>query len=157
MRTYCKWCGKPFSVSDYEIARGNGKFCSKTCSARNAVSKKGGRKILPCAYCGIEISVKLSRVKRSKSGQIFCCLSHRNKLQKSKTRNRRNPKYPNYRKIAFEFYEHKCADCGYNAHEEILEVHHIDRNRSNNSLENLVILCPNCHSLRHKNNLKKML
>lgn len=28
-----------------------------------------------------------------------------------------------------------------------LELHHIDGNRFNNNLENLQILCPNCHSL----------
>ena len=27
-----------------------------------------------------------------------------------------------------------------------LEVHHIDGVRTNNSLENLQLLCPNCHS-----------
>lgn len=27
-----------------------------------------------------------------------------------------------------------------------LEIHHIDGNRKNNSLDNLQILCPNCHS-----------
>jgi 5-methylcytosine-specific restriction endonuclease McrA len=27
-----------------------------------------------------------------------------------------------------------------------LEVHHIDGDRTNNSLENLQLLCPNCHS-----------
>ena len=28
---------------------------------------------------------------------------------------------------------------------EILEVHHIDGDRSNNEPENLRIICPNCH------------
>lgn len=33
-----------------------------------------------------------------------------------------------------------------------LELHHKDRNKFNNSFENLEILCPNCHSLEHKLN-----
>lgn len=43
----------------------------------------------------------------------------------------------------------KCENCGI---EEWLgkpinlEVHHIDGDRSNNSLDNLQLLCPNCHS-----------
>lgn len=43
----------------------------------------------------------------------------------------------------------KCENCGL---EEWLgkpinlEVHHIDGNRSNNDLDNLLLLCPNCHS-----------
>jgi HNH endonuclease len=32
----------------------------------------------------------------------------------------------------------------------ILEVHHKDRNRSNNKLDNLILLCPNCHTKLHR-------
>lgn len=42
-----------------------------------------------------------------------------------------------------------CERCGYNSVPEILGVHHKDRNRANNKLENLETLCPNCHSLEH--------
>ena len=34
-----------------------------------------------------------------------------------------------YRRIAFTAYGKKCNRCDYNKHPEILEVHHIDRNR----------------------------
>lgn len=43
----------------------------------------------------------------------------------------------------------KCEQCGLEEWLEKpinLEVHHIDGNRSNNSLDNLQLLCPNCHS-----------
>ena len=36
-----------------------------------------------------------------------------------------------------------------------LELHHVDGNHSNNSLSNLEILCPNCHSLTHNHRGKK--
>lgn len=42
----------------------------------------------------------------------------------------------------------KCEKCGY-AKYEILHVHHIDRNRNNNNLENLALVCPNCHYEEH--------
>jgi len=42
-------------------------------------------------------------------------------------------------------YPHKCYVCGYNDDERILEVHHVDENRNNNDINNLKILCPNCH------------
>ena len=35
-----------------------------------------------------------------------------------------------------------------------LELHHIDNNHYNNKLENLMILCPNCHMLIHDYNNK---
>jgi 5-methylcytosine-specific restriction endonuclease McrA len=54
-----------------------------------------------------------------------------------------------YREKAFRELEHKCAECGY-TNVDALEVHHIDKNRDNNDISNLVILCANCHTIRHK-------
>ena len=45
--------------------------------------------------------------------------------------------------------ENKCECCGiteWNGKEVKFELHHIDGDSSNNSLSNLQILCPNCHS-----------
>jgi len=50
---------------------------------------------------------------------------------------------------AKEHYGEICADCGWNKYPEVLQVHHIDENRKNNSIENLVVLCPTCHNTRH--------
>ncbi len=52
----------------------------------------------------------------------------------------------NYRKIAFDSYPPICACCGFGI-PEVLEVAHIDGERSNNKINNLVILCPNCHKM----------
>lgn len=46
--------------------------------------------------------------------------------------------------------EHKCEVCQLSVWLEKsipLELHHIDGNRYNNSLQNLQLLCPNCHAL----------
>ena len=42
----------------------------------------------------------------------------------------------------------KCEKCMYNR-TEILHVHHKDRNRENNDLSNLELICPNCHYEEH--------
>lgn len=52
----------------------------------------------------------------------------------------------NYRKLAFEKYPPICAHCGFGI-TAVLEVAHIDGNRRNNDVANLVILCPNCHKM----------
>jgi adenylate kinase len=52
----------------------------------------------------------------------------------------------NYRKLAFEHYAPVCAHCGFGI-PSVLEVAHIDGSRSNNAIQNLVILCPNCHKM----------
>ena len=57
--------------------------------------------------------------------------------------------------------EHKCENCGLTTWMDQpipLELHHIDGNRDNNTLENFQLLCPNCHaftdSYRGKNSAK---
>ena len=67
-----------------------------------------------------------------------------------------NGKHPNYksssllkRLVKEGLKEYKCEICGikeWNNKEISLILHHIDGNHSNNHLENLQILCPNCHS-----------
>lgn len=42
----------------------------------------------------------------------------------------------------------ECARCGYD-NALVMEVHHKDRNRGNNAIENLEVLCANCHRLEH--------
>jgi len=45
----------------------------------------------------------------------------------------------------------RCEICGYN---KALEIHHINGNRKNNSEDNLIVLCRNCHWLIHHENEK---
>lgn len=52
----------------------------------------------------------------------------------------------NYRKLAFEHYSPICAYCGFGV-PEILEVAHLDGDRQNDAVDNLAILCPNCHKM----------
>jgi len=52
----------------------------------------------------------------------------------------------------FKKYNNKCARCGWGKVNKYtgnipLEIEHIDGNYKNNSEENLIVLCPNCHSL----------
>jgi hypothetical protein len=54
----------------------------------------------------------------------------------------------NYRKLAFAHYRDRlfCAHCGFGI-PEVLEVAHLDCNRLNNDVTNLVLLCPTCHKM----------
>ena len=47
-----------------------------------------------------------------------------------------------------KIFEEKCYSCGnatWLSQPIPLELHHIDGNKENNNLDNLTILCPNCH------------
>jgi HNH nuclease len=48
--------------------------------------------------------------------------------------------------------KHCCSICGASSP---LEFHHIDENRENNSLENIILLCCNHHREFHKGNIKR--
>lgn len=59
---------------------------------------------------------------------------------------------PHLKNYLFKKYNNKCAQCGWGeinpyTNKIPLEVEHIDGNYLNNSEENLILLCPNCHSL----------
>lgn len=56
------------------------------------------------------------------------------------------------RRYILEKYDQKCARCGWSEVNPFtgtipLEIEHIDGNAKNNNEENLILLCPNCHSL----------
>ena len=51
-----------------------------------------------------------------------------------------------------KLHDNKCEKCGWGETNEVtgkipLEIHHIDGDCTNNKMENLQLLCPNCHSL----------
>lgn len=49
------------------------------------------------------------------------------------------------RKLALQYYPNACsAGCGIEE-ARVLQVHHIDENRRNNKVNNLMLLCPTCH------------
>lgn len=51
-----------------------------------------------------------------------------------------------YRTTCFLYHEKKCVICG---EENIVTVHHYDKNKKNNSPENLIPMCPTHHQFVH--------
>lgn len=92
-----------------------------------------------CGYC----HKTFKRLKSELSEQNFCSLECGNKYKNIIRSDFNNGVY--YRRNAFLQYEHKCAVCGWDKDERVLEVHHIDENRDHNEISNLIILCPTCH------------
>lgn len=98
---------------------------------------------IECSYCGKRFSRLKSEIRNTQSGFHYCSRECGNRHKNSFITN--NEDGHAYRRNAFNNYEHKCELCGWDEDERVLEVHHIDENRNNNNIKNLMILCPICH------------
>lgn len=132
----CAECGVEFN---HISSRANkAKYCNPDCYHK-AMSKKGKTQY-SCVHCGIGFLGALSQKRK------FCSKSCVNKAFKEIWK----PDFSTVRKsMLLRGMLLKCVRCGFDAEPKILGVHHKDRNRKNNTLENLEVLCPNCHSLEH--------
>ncbi len=145
----CLVCLKKFNVKLNHQKRGWGKYCSIQCRNR---SQMRGLYVI-CGNCGKSTYKSPKSLLHSKSKNYFCdkkCqASWRNKQylgEKSKNWINGIRTYRNIlrRSNAPEV----CCLCG-NSLKILLVAHHIDKNRENNDVTNLVWLCHNCHYLVH--------
>lgn len=112
---------------------------------------KGSRVFVDCAHCGKSTEKKASALNNSKSGLYFC-----NRECKEAAQTYMKAIMPdhygtggNYRAAALKHYGASCQRCGYSKNIAAIHVHHVDRNRNNNDLNNLEVLCANCHAIEH--------
>lgn len=157
----CQTCKANFNAPLKEVNRGNAKYCSKICSVEGVKKKQILRNLLKnkpnvqCSYCKELFYKNISKQKLSKSGLYFCCREHKDSAQRIEfgLKKLQPPHYSeamtDYREFAKRNKIFKCERCNYNKYEEVLQVHHKDRNRENNTIENLEILCPTCHMEEH--------
>ena len=137
----CKICAKEFNRKPSQVKVNN--YCSTTCSGES--NKKG--KYVACKTCGKEVWRTPKEIKDSKTGNLFC--SHSCSATFSNVE--RSENFYIYRKIALSNLPNVCDICGYDEIVDVLQVHHINRDRRNCKLDNLQILCPTCHSVEHFN------
>ena len=106
-----------------------------------------------CVNCGKEISNK------KKFCNITCQKEYKfkkyiNRCKKNQVNGLRGEYQTSMyiKTYLFKKYDNKCARCGWGERNIYtnnipLEIEHIDGNYRNNSEENLILLCPNCHAL----------
>ena len=136
----CKKCGKDFLRNHGAIRQ---KYCSVVCANEGKAIKPLINEI-NCMVCGKHKIV----LRKQYHNQVTCSRQCA-------------VKYGKMLKYGFDYIsvrdyrtEHllknpSCEICKWNIVPEILEVHHKDRNRSNNTRPNLILVCPNCHSIDH--------
>lgn len=102
-----------------------------------------------CPVCNKTFTVSKTNSKESK--KVTCSYSCSNTYFRSGVNNP-NWKYGgSYRERAIKEYGCSCQLCGFSNPLAIV-VHHIDMDRKNNELENLIVLCANCHLIVHNGN-----
>lgn len=138
--TNCIICSKAIYKRKSEVSRNNGRvFCSMACYGISC------RRESPCLVCGTPILASFNKKTCSRA----CANKHRTGIKYKM--NRPRDKVVNERQLKLRLLTQRgnvCEGCGYNKI-EILQVHHKDRNRQNNNLDNLRLICPNCHYEEH--------
>lgn len=166
IKVNCFVCNKDIIIKQSRIKNSKSGlfFCSNYCRTKE---QKIGGSIAPdhfgtsklqsekyCRHCNNELVRSKSYCSR------MCKIDHEYeeyiKAWKSGLRTGGQPK----RKIISQYvvkyikekYNNRCSLCGWNAINPItgnvpVEIEHIDGDATNNREENLLLLCPNCHSL----------
>jgi len=166
MQVNCFYCGKSFNRRRSQVLKYIKNFCSNTCRHH----QKEAHRMIKCGVCGKEFKTYKSTMAQGRAK--FCSrkcyntskIGHIpwNKGTKGVMPSGKN--HPNYRpglnrngyptdwketlkEAIRQRDQHKCQICGTPQEECIrkLDVHHIDYDKHNLELHNLISLCLNCH------------
>lgn len=147
--TICLNCGNEI----FDLKSSKRKFCSQKCNAiynnqKYPKKKRIRNRLYNCICC---------RKKLNDTQFKYCSKKCESEYQKQliwKKIDDGETTLPSryYKQYLIEKFEEKCMKCGWN---EInpssgkipIQLEHKDGNAENNSLDNLELLCPNCHSL----------
>lgn len=154
---HCLHCGKPIPMdwcSPNQYAER--KYCSLSCAAseNNKTTKLRPKKT--CKNCGKELSNNQKVYCDQKCQWEFQYKEYIRKWKAGEVDGLVGDKWIDLsvyvRKYIFEKYHYRCVYCGWSRRNLYtgrlpLEIDHIDGDATNNKEENLVLLCPNCHSL----------
>jgi hypothetical protein len=151
----CKVCKREFYVKPSHVLRGWGKYCSKKCQSSSQFTGAW----LACHRCGMKVYRTPRDVSRSKSRRFFCTKScqtiwRNSVLYTGKNHANWRGGESTYRDVLHRAKVDKRCQLCKTEDERVLIVHHIDKNRKNNTLKNLIWLCANCHMLIHNHGVK---
>lgn len=137
--TNCAICKKEIYRRPSEIKTRSGVFCTAKCYGVSC------RKEIPCLVCGKTILSGLNKKTCSRS------CSNKNRVSIQYRIGQPKDNLLTVRRIKIRILNERgrvCERCGYNK-TDILQVHHKNRDRGDNSLKNLELICPNCHYEEH--------
>lgn len=163
----CPKCGTEHNKS--------GNFCSRSCANSRSFtneSKEKKRKANLDFYSSLSKEER-KKIAAEKQSKYDFDTAQKKVQQANRIRSWSRPyeemSHDSLRKRLLHERNYTCEECGigneYNGKPLSLELDHVDGNNSNNKIENLRILCPNCHSqtpthrsknIRHKRLLAEL-
>jgi len=171
----CEWCGETFETPDAWVEKQNQKrkYCSLDCkheahseqfSGEDAPNYKDAVSEFVCAECGDVFERPDAWTRKKDRDNDFCSAECRNRYYSGENSpvwidGTAEQGYPRmWQASADEIrrrHGYECYRCGktqtraVSEHGKRLAVHHIDQNRWNMSVDNLVPLCQSCHMEVH--------
>lgn len=140
----CPECNIEFTTNLSDHIRGRGKFCSLSCAA----SSNNDNRIPIEKVCGSCQTIFFSKTKTAKY-----CSSNCNRSVNNKGKNYRSRTYLNAKIVKLFNGNPACFNCKWDL--DVCDMHHIIpiSKGGTDELNNITVLCPNCHRLAHKNKL----
>jgi hypothetical protein len=147
----CAFCSAVFPY-----AKRRHKFCNHSCAAsfNNLGTVRHSPEVERRTHC-LRCSEPILG-----SGVLYCSrnCSHEHRLERfaekllGGTEVLSSGSVPAIRRCLIRLRGEQCESCGWNKRHSVtnrvpLEVHHVDGNFENNRVDNVQLLCPNCHSL----------
>lgn len=155
----CKNCSKNFLKKQNQINKTkNNNFCSHSCSAsfNNKLKIKKNtnniKEIHQKTNCTIQnFCLECNKPVKNKYCNSICQNNFRWRNTKKQLENNSYPKNSPkiLRRFLKEKYKNTCQKCGLSQWNEKpipVEIEHIDGNFENNKIDNLTLLCCNCHA-----------
>lgn len=144
----CESCKSEFQAHKTRHEQGRHRFCSVACRQQSQRKQVD----VQCSYCAAPLK---RNPKKSKTCMFFCNNDCKYAAARDESISYRtgpigkgDARAKAYRTRALRHYQHKCAQCGFDAHVALLDCDHIDSDRSNGNIENLQLLCVMCHAIK---------
>jgi hypothetical protein len=167
----CSNCRVDFYQKRYKLLRNKNNFCSSACTWEYNTGKIRTSKTLNCGICGKEIVVMRSRLSRNKNNFCSkkCFWKHEEKSKIGEKYHWKGGRYLSRGYYLIYKKEHpNCNSDGYVLEHRLMVegkigryleknevVHHIDGNKKNNDISNLMLFKSNSEHIKHHQLIKK--
>lgn len=135
----CISCKKKFNCSLLQQNK------AKTCSQKCYDDYRYNQIVGVCEWCDIPVKRRTISIRKKMFCSKICAGSYKTYFSE--------PKYYGKKKIWFNIKNNIkifCEKCNLEDI-DVITIHHIDNNRKNNEINNLMLLCYNCHFKIHHN------